>query len=52
MVLDTKLIVTNSDGSQVFNGFDVAYLGGVYGLNYSNTNYVFRLHSDVRGIVW
>lgn len=42
MVLDTKLIVTNSDGSQVFNGFDVAYLGGVYGLNYSNTNYVFR----------
>jgi hypothetical protein len=42
MVLDTKLLVTNSDGSQAWNGYDVAYIGGTIGLNYSNTNYVFR----------
>ena len=42
MVLDTKLLVTNSDGSQVWNGYDVAYIGGNVGLYYDNTNYVFR----------
>jgi hypothetical protein len=48
MVLDPKLIVTNSDGSLTLNGFDVVYLSddvfgkGYISLDYSFTNYVFR----------
>jgi hypothetical protein len=43
MILDTELLVTNEDGTQTWNGFDVAYFaGGINHMRYTNTNYVFR----------